>query len=265
MKNQIIVFYPGLNGYGIITKLRSSSRTEPTVTWRVIMKKITELSRSINKNLKAKSKSIWRYIKRWFSKKRNRRVFIYFISVLTIAALTSGLFSYHVYSESKERKYEYILQERANKLQTLDKELEAVQQQKAVTETELQQKASIEADLKAEIDKLKHDLQTKRKKESLIARASQVITPKVSAAPARVSGCGDNSYANYIYMHESGCNLNAVNSRGCYGIGQDCNGIVRSRCGANYQCQNEYFTSYVNGRYGGWQQAYNFWISHHWY
>lgn len=110
----------------------------------------------------------------------------------------------------------------------------------------------------AEIKRLELELQAKKEKQSFIAR---IVTPKASAS----AGCGDNQYANYIYMKESGCNTSATNSIGCYGIGQDCNGIVRSRCGADYACQNEYFTSYVNGRYGGWQGAYNFWQQNHWY
>lgn len=93
--------------------------------------------------------------------------------------------------------------------------------------------------------------------------------PVIEQAPAPVvantSGCGDNDAAHYIYMHESTCNTSAVNAGGCYGIGQDCNGIVSATCGPDYACQNEYFTNYVNGRYGGWDGAYSFWLANGWY
>lgn len=90
--------------------------------------------------------------------------------------------------------------------------------------------------------------------------------PVTAAQPvsAVVAGCGDNEWAQYIYQHESGCNLNAVNSGGCRGIGQACPGS-KLPCGADYACQNAYFTDYANSRYGGWQQAYNFWVNNHWW
>ena len=65
----------------------------------------------------------------------------------------------------------------------------------------------------------------------------------------------------FIYHKESGNNPLATNSIGCYGIGQDCNGVVKDRCGSNYQCQDEYFTSYMLRRYGSWLAAKQFWLS----
>lgn len=93
----------------------------------------------------------------------------------------------------------------------------------------------------------------------------------VSTAPAAptiqtasISGCGDNSYANYIYMHESGCRTTASSPNGCYGIGQACPASKIAYCGADYACQNAFFTQYA-GRYGGWAGAYAFWTSHGWW
>lgn len=96
-------------------------------------------------------------------------------------------------------------------------------------------------------------------------------TPAAAAAPvvkvtqtAPVAGCGDNSYANFIYMHESGCRTTAVNPGGCYGIGQACPGSKLAYCGADYACQNAFFTAYA-GKYGGWAGAYAFWVAHGWW
>lgn len=91
--------------------------------------------------------------------------------------------------------------------------------------------------------------------------------PKVVAVPAYDGSCGDNWYANWIYMHESSCRLDAKNSIGCVGIGQACPGSkLTNLCpDLNYACQNNFFTVYVNNRYGGWEQAWNFWQSHNWY
>lgn len=65
----------------------------------------------------------------------------------------------------------------------------------------------------------------------------------------------------FIYHHESTTNPAAENSLGCYGLGQDCNGIVKDRCGADYQCQDDFFTDYMLRRYGSWQAAKSFWLS----
>ncbi len=74
--------------------------------------------------------------------------------------------------------------------------------------------------------------------------------------------CGDNVFANYIYFHESGCRTQAVSPTGCFGIGQDCNGVLQNSCGNDYACQNKFFTSYALRRYGSWEKAYNFWSIH---
>jgi LysM repeat protein len=100
------------------------------------------------------------------------------------------------------------------------------------------------------------------------AQQKSTYTAPVTAAPAvqaaPVSGCGDNSYANYIYSHESGCRTTASSPNGCYGIGQACPASKIAYCGADYACQNAYFTSYAN-KYGGWAGAYDFWVSHGWW
>ncbi len=93
--------------------------------------------------------------------------------------------------------------------------------------------------------------------------SSPVVTPPVIQA-APVSGCGDNSYAHYIYSHESGCRTTAMSPNGCYGIGQACPASKLAYCGTDYACQNAFFTAYA-GKYGGWAGAYNFWVSHGWW
>jgi len=65
----------------------------------------------------------------------------------------------------------------------------------------------------------------------------------------------------FIYFKESSNNPTAQNAGGCYGLGQDCNGIVKDKCGASYECQNTFFTEYMLRRYGSWQAAKAFWLS----
>lgn len=65
----------------------------------------------------------------------------------------------------------------------------------------------------------------------------------------------------FIYLKESGNRPHAKNSIGCYGLGQDCNGIVERKCGADYSCQDHFFTDYMLRRYGTWQAAKSFWLA----
>lgn len=90
----------------------------------------------------------------------------------------------------------------------------------------------------------------------------EVSSPAPS--PSVIPGCGDNEYAQFIYQKESGCNLNAENPGGCRGIGQACPGS-KLPCGADYACQNAWFTKYANDRYGGWAGAYAFWQANGWW
>ena len=87
----------------------------------------------------------------------------------------------------------------------------------------------------------------------------------VTTATAAAIPLPDDSAKAFIYAHESGNNPNATSSNGCYGLGQDCNGRVRAQCGADYACQDAYFTSYALSRYGSWANAAAFWQTHGWW
>ncbi len=86
-----------------------------------------------------------------------------------------------------------------------------------------------------------------------------------SSAPATSYPVSSNEAKAYIYSRESGNNPNATNPIGCYGLGQDCNGVLRSQCGGDYACQDAYFDGYAARRYGSWEAAYAFWQQNHWW
>jgi LysM repeat protein len=90
---------------------------------------------------------------------------------------------------------------------------------------------------------------------SASTRPSAVTYPAVSGNDAKA----------FIYSHESGNNPSSTSPNGCYGLGQDCNGRVRALCGADYACQDEFFTNYAMSRYGSWEGALAFWQQHHWW
>lgn len=102
----------------------------------------------------------------------------------------------------------------------------------------------------------------------------------ISAAPvtgdcaewARAAGVSeaDLSTALDLIYRESGCRVNARNaSSGAYGIPQALPGSKMAAFGADWETnpvtQIRWMISYVNGRYGGWSQASNFWYAHGWY
>jgi LysM repeat protein len=87
----------------------------------------------------------------------------------------------------------------------------------------------------------------------------------VKAAPQTNYPVSDDAAKAFIYAHESGNNPNATSPNGCHGLGQDCNGVLGKMCGADYACQDAYFTRYAIARYGSWAGALAFWQSHHWW
>lgn len=91
-----------------------------------------------------------------------------------------------------------------------------------------------------------------------IAEIDQVDIPVIIDQ----ASCGDNEYAQFIYQHESGCRTNAVNEIGACGIGQawPCEKMPCTLY--DYECQNQFFTSYMVGRYGSWELAYDYWVAH---
>lgn len=94
----------------------------------------------------------------------------------------------------------------------------------------------------------------------------EIAAPVLATPVSTGSLCGDNSEANYIYMHESGCDPTKWNSSGCVGIGQACPASkLEAACpGLDYACENAYFTAYAS-KYGGWSGAYEFWLANSWW
>lgn len=73
-------------------------------------------------------------------------------------------------------------------------------------------------------------------------------------------------YADFMVSRESGWNPNSVNkSSGACGLAQalPCSKVPGDPM--NPVNSLNWMNSYVNGRYGGWQGAYNFWQEKHWY
>ena len=103
----------------------------------------------------------------------------------------------------------------------------------------------------------------------IITQAPVVEAPVEPIKPPVVTVYhSDDFYKEYIFSHESSNRLNAVNSIGCYGLGQDCNNALANEC-PNWQtdldCQLRFWDKYAIRRYKSWANAYQFWINHKWW
>jgi uncharacterized protein YabE (DUF348 family) len=105
--------------------------------------------------------------------------------------------------------------------------------------------------------------------ERLVAKGNTVNIPgdKQSVMAAAGVNPADYAYVDYIFSRESRWNTAAASPNGYYGLGQTNLGKLSAAC-PNWQtdavCQTRLFAGYA-GRYGGWEGAYNFWLSHHWW
>lgn len=79
--------------------------------------------------------------------------------------------------------------------------------------------------------------------------------------PVQIPPTTEEDAKAFIYQNESGNSPAAQNMSGCYGLGQDCNGIVETKCGTDYSCQDAFFTDYMLRRYKTWQAAKSFWLA----
>lgn len=212
----------------------------------------------------------------YFKKKKNQHKIRYSLLIFIIFILGSLSIGFACHTANQNRAL--YLKEQQN--QTTRKSLsEAYKERQKLdklltnTKEQLRHKKALEARNKAKIEKLNRALQAKAEAKKRALASAQVVTvpepvaaiqPKTYEAPVS-SGCGDNFYAHFIYMKESGCRTTAVNPIGCYGIGQACPASKIAHCGADYACQNAWFTNYANSAYGGWAGAYSFWLSHSWW
>ena len=79
----------------------------------------------------------------------------------------------------------------------------------------------------------------------------------------------DLSAALDLIYHESGCRVDAANASGAYGIPQALPGSKMASIAGDWETnpvtQIKWMVGYVNGKYGGWTQALNYWYTHGWY
>lgn len=172
--------------------------------------------------------------------------------LLALVGLTAYVFSYQY---THQAKIEAELRAKQTQVQS------QIQQIKAKSNLNAEQQKQIE-----ELNKQKQELekQLQAKKESARVLAEAQATPAPAPVARQTYSLPANQAKAFIYQHESGNNPNAVNSIGCRGLGQACPGS-KLPCGADYACQDAWFTNYAMTRYGSWEAAYQFWVQNHWW
>lgn len=193
---------------------------------------------------------------------------------IVLGTLLIAIFGYIVFTDAvrtwqnlQNQKTE--IQNLNTKYEDLNLELDKTVETKQKSQEEVQKLEQEKQQLEQERQRLEKELQAKIDAKARLAKASTSVINTVTATrtASAISGCGDNEYANFIYMKESECRLDARNASGCLGIGQACPGskLLAVCPSLDYACQNAFFTNYAVSRYGSWQGAYNAWNSKGWW
>jgi vacuolar-type H+-ATPase subunit I/STV1 len=159
---------------------------------------------------------------------------------------------------------ELELKSKETQLIELNTKYDEVIQLKTNTEKEKEEQLKKIQELEQERKRLEGELQAKLQRQEAekqrVATAARKATGTAVASAATPSS-GSAARA-FIFQKESGNRLDAVNSIGCYGLGQDCNGSLASVC-PNWRtdrpCQESFWESYMLRRYGSWERAVAHW------
>lgn len=197
--------------------------------------------------------------------KPNRRVIAIAIALALVGTITY-VFAYQ-YTHSAKLEVE---------LNNKESQLQKIQQlhQDSLNSSEQEQKQ-----LEDKIKQLEADLQAKKEREAqsiaFATKQAQASSVKVTGTKAdwlRAAGIPESQwqYVDYIVGRESGWRYLAVNkSSGATGLCQSLPARKMASAGSDYMTnpvtQLRWCNSYAVSRYGGWSQAYSFWIAKHWW
>lgn len=144
-----------------------------------------------------------------------------------------------------------------------------IQQIKSESESKQQQEKE---QYEKKIKELEVQLQAKLVEKARLASieasktAEKAKVVQVIAQGAQASSGGSNDAKMFIYMKESGNNPYAVNkSSGACGLAQALPCSKMNCALGDYACQDQWATNYMLNRYGTWENAKAFWLSHNWW
>lgn len=177
-----------------------------------------------------------------------------------IIGIVVGVLALVIYSQiahyTKQARLEKELEQQTKTLQVKIKQLNST------TQSAEERQKQIET-LQKQLEAKTKELQAKRETQARALAEAPQPTAQVAGAVA-IAPVSSNEAKMFIYNHESGNRTTAVNSIGCRGLGQACPGS-KLPCGDDYACQDAWFTNYMLQRYGSWENARAFWLSHRWW
>lgn len=119
---------------------------------------------------------------------------------------------------------------------------------------------------KDELQKQLQDAQSQLQARAATKAAAAQKLQQTASLSATAYAAGANPYRDYIFAHEGA--IDSVNSIGCIGLGQDCNGQLAVDCPdwrTDLNCQLAFWDRYAVTRYGSWPNAYAFKIANGWW
>lgn len=203
--------------------------------------------------IRPRSKNMKRSIKKEYISQA-----LYYIAVLAIIVGAFLFFSKISKTSNTIKLNQLELKSTQYKLKELNTQYDKVLQEKTATEAE----KSAQDQKVQKLEKAKTELE--RQLQSKLAEKAGVASIQTAQVFAAEANCGTPKAC--IYMKESGNNPGAINkSSGACGIGQawPCSKMPCSL--SDYACQDIFFTNYAVTRYGGFEQAWVFWQTNHYW
>lgn len=189
-------------------------------------------------------------------------------SILVLAAITFLVFGLGVIRDVNKSNQELHikrieLQNNEVKLKKLETDFNQLNGTNAENEQQIQELEQKRQQLEKEKSDLEAQLQAKAELKASQAKAYAAAAPTV---PFTQRGLSGNAAKDFIYQHESGNNPGAINKgSGACGLGQalPCSKMPCSL--SDYDCQDRFFTGYMQARYGTWENAMAFWQANRWW
>lgn len=180
------------------------------------------------------------------------------LALLAVIIYTAG---YRYSTEAKQaRELEVKVQElESKKIEVQQKEAEGIQKQQTIEE------------LNKQIEEKNKQLEAKVNRQRALAEAEQnkrevavVTNPGNCSQWMAEAGIPLTTATQKLILNESGCRTNAVNpSSGACGIPQayPCSKLPCPLNDSGAVCQLQWMNTYVQGRYGSWENALSTWYS----
>lgn len=187
------------------------------------------------------------------------------IAYSLILALIGAVLYYFAYQYTYQAKLEKQYRQTQVQLQEKAKSLEKTTSDKAQLQEQIkqleQQKQDLQNQLQAKLDA--------KRQFTAVASLPTVSGDKTAWLIAAGIPESDWGYVDYIVSHEGGWNgttkYNYAGS-GAYGLCQALPGSKMASAGSDWTTnpvtQLKWCNGYAIGRYGGWAQAYNYWVLH---